>query len=476
MAPAKTDPIIIVGAGVFGLSTALHLGRRGYTDVTIFDSQPYDTTLYSYFDGCDAASADMNKIIRAGYGKDTVYQDLTLESVAGWTAWNDELHTGKMVPPGMTTADSVWVNNAAISMTDADTLPAFDLDSIASMPEGTMLVSTDADDRVTAIAKGLNIEQFARQTPGRPNVFVLDTTGGFACADKACRFALHKARSYGVKTVFGPAAGKIVDLLYKPGTADVTGIATADGKTHAAALTVMACGGWTPTLVPTLDGLNEATAGSVALLKIPRASPYWDKLAPENFPTFMHKLRDGASGGLYGFPRHESGWFKIGYRGTKYTNPQVQTDGKERSVPVTRWTAGDTITSIPATALRVMQAFLDAYLPGLGAAGIHISKTRICWYNDSFDNHLTIDHVSGAKGLMVATSGSGHAFKYLPSLGNWVVDIIEGVSLDRPAVKAWRWRSLGAATPFNVMMEGSTGPRALQNVSLVPETSIHAKL
>lgn len=55
--PAKNEPIIIVGAGAFGLSTALHLARRGYTDVTVFDKQPYDESLYSYFKGCDAASA-----------------------------------------------------------------------------------------------------------------------------------------------------------------------------------------------------------------------------------------------------------------------------------------------------------------------------------------------------------------------------------------------------------------------------------
>lgn len=53
----KHDPIIIVGAGIFGLSTAIHLAQRGYDNVTIFDKQPYHKSLYSYFNGCDAASA-----------------------------------------------------------------------------------------------------------------------------------------------------------------------------------------------------------------------------------------------------------------------------------------------------------------------------------------------------------------------------------------------------------------------------------
>ena len=55
----KSAPINIVGAGIFGLSTAIHLANRGYQNVTVFDKQPYDKTLYSYFKGCDAASAGM---------------------------------------------------------------------------------------------------------------------------------------------------------------------------------------------------------------------------------------------------------------------------------------------------------------------------------------------------------------------------------------------------------------------------------
>ena len=58
---SKSSPILIVGAGVFGLSTALHLGQRGYTNVTVIDKQPYDQTLYSYDKGCDAASAGRNE-------------------------------------------------------------------------------------------------------------------------------------------------------------------------------------------------------------------------------------------------------------------------------------------------------------------------------------------------------------------------------------------------------------------------------
>lgn len=55
--PSKADSILVIGAGIFGLSTAIHLAERGYANVTLLDKQPYEKTLYSYANGCDAASA-----------------------------------------------------------------------------------------------------------------------------------------------------------------------------------------------------------------------------------------------------------------------------------------------------------------------------------------------------------------------------------------------------------------------------------
>lgn len=59
--------IIIVGAGVLGLSTALHLARGGYKNVTVFDRCDYATRHYDPAKGCSSASADINKIFRADY-------------------------------------------------------------------------------------------------------------------------------------------------------------------------------------------------------------------------------------------------------------------------------------------------------------------------------------------------------------------------------------------------------------------------
>lgn len=70
--------VVIVGGGVFGLSTALWLAHSGYQDVTIFDRCSFDKTFYNPADGCDGASADINKIFRATYGSQEQYVPLSL--------------------------------------------------------------------------------------------------------------------------------------------------------------------------------------------------------------------------------------------------------------------------------------------------------------------------------------------------------------------------------------------------------------
>ncbi|KEY75001.1 hypothetical protein S7711_01343 [Stachybotrys chartarum IBT 7711] len=483
--PRKDQAIVVVGSGIFGLSTALHLARRGYSDVTVFDRQPCDEFGFSYLKGADAASADMNKIVRSAYGPQTEYQMLSQEAIAVWHEWNQELAAGAAVPPGLTKEDRVFVPNGNISLSNASELPSWETACIEGMERAgypdTQLATTDRRHRQVATSKGWDfaMDPFQRERRGKPNIGVLDSTGGMAVADKACRFALHKAKSLGVKFVYGPEAGHFDSFCYEG--SKVVGIKTRDNKTHPAAMTIVACGGWTPVLLPELDGLAEATAGSVALLKIPRESALWTRLSPENFPTYTWNMRDGAEGGIYGFPRDENGWFKVGYRGTKYTNPVVQGDGRERSTPATRWSpahkdgrepVGSELTDFPKQAHKVISAFLDEYLPELAAEGIKVDMTRICWYTDTFDNHFVIDRVPRRQGLMVATGGSGHAFKYLPNIGNWVVDVMEGVGLDRPAVRKWRWRARGGEKVVNSLMEGSGSVRALGNVAVLKESDV----
>lgn len=69
----KQSPVLILGSGAWGLSTALHLERSGYTDITVFDRAETIPSPYS-------AAYDLNKIVRPEY-EDSFYTDLALVSV-----------------------------------------------------------------------------------------------------------------------------------------------------------------------------------------------------------------------------------------------------------------------------------------------------------------------------------------------------------------------------------------------------------
>lgn len=96
------NPIVIVGAGCFGLSTAYHLLKRGFKNVTVLDRAE---TLPAK----DAASTDLNKggvdlrplllfltttrltVVRSSY-PDGFYTSLTKSAIK---AWKDEGEWGK---------------------------------------------------------------------------------------------------------------------------------------------------------------------------------------------------------------------------------------------------------------------------------------------------------------------------------------------------------------------------------------------
>lgn len=420
---------------------------------------------------------DCNKIIRAAYGDEVWYQNLTLEAIQEWTVWNESLARGQKLPPGMTKNDRIYVNCGNYHMGDEGPNP-FEQRSIENLRKAGLrhtqyLLGESSEEATRAQSDGFGygVDPFHLSNDGKYQGY-LDTVGGFVYADKACRYALHLAQELGVHLVLDPQKG-CFERYYEP-NGTVQGIITADGITHKASLTIVACGGWSPGLLPELDGLCETTAGSVATLQIPQENLHLRRrFSPEHFPVWQYKVHAGADGNLYGFPIDEKGMMKLGYRGTKYTNPQIQPNGTVHSVPVTRWTAPTTITGLPETSVHVIRTFLDTYLPELREHGLSITGTRLCWYTDSFDNQFVVDAVPGRSGVMVATGGSGHAFKFLPVIGKYVADRVEGCGAGDGGdglQQRWQWRELKQGQkPFNALMKGLEDPNALQRVRIVQD-------
>lgn len=454
--------VLVVGAGVFGLSTALHLSKRGYA-VHLFDYQPYHSNGYAYSAGCDGASCDENKILRASYGNAKLYQDLALDrAMPEWQRWNELLSKTPAghLPPGVTPDVPLW-NNCGYLRLSQNGLEQSEIETQASFPKEirhTQYRISDAGRRQDAEAAGVasaKIDPFGRLEKGLPTDGVLDMTGGFVLASRACAFALHLCHQTGVETHLGAPHG--LRRLMRHGQT-ITGIVTNDGREHHGDLVVLACGGWTPSLLPEIERLVETTAGSVLSIRLPQdRKDLWDRYSPERFPVWTwnmygYERRGRDIGGLYGLPRTPEGVVKIAFRGAKWTNysEQSPSSGNRLSYPKTD------VDEIPEEAMRVIKTFCEENLPDL--LELELERGRLCWYSDSVDNSFIIDYVPNTDNLLVANGGSGHGFKFLPVLGDLVVDVIE--KKDTPYTRLFKWREVPDGAR-NGLEEGPGGWRTL---------------
>lgn len=113
-----------------------------------------------------------------------------------------------------------------------------------------------------------------------------------------------------------------------------------------------------------------------------------------------------------------------------------------------------------------MEEWLNIFFPDL----IDLKwESRILWYTDTINNDYIYDFVPGRKNLSVACSGSGHAFKMLPVLGQFLVDKIEGREKLYTKLFSWRKPESFFSDP-NGLQEGLEGDRVYAKQMLsVPE-------
>lgn len=415
----KDSKIIVLGAGVMGLSTTLSLLEHGYTNVKLFDKRDYLTKKYSYFDGCDSPSSDMNKIFRSSYGSEVHYQEMANKSQEKYLQWNAEIKEKNWEG-----GEPIYLNTGNVHLTDKVNLPEFEKLTLKNMPENSICVS-DEDAKEQAIAKGLDpcsVDPFQMKKRGKHLQGVLDTTGGMSLADKSCRWVLEKCLRTGkgkLTTYFGNE-GYFKELLLEYNKVTngkkCIGIKTMDEKLHFCDHLIVCGGPWDAEIIPEVGEKLEATGGSVCLIKVDDKTVQ-EKYSKEKFPTWTYKVRDGAIGGLYGFPC-TNGYIKIGYRGLKWINPANGVNSRVK----TKWSPGETETNIPLFALKQIKNFIRENIPEVKK----ISATRLCWYSDSEDNDYLISYCPyyEDKSVFVMGGDSGHCFMMLGSVGDYAVDII----------------------------------------------------
>ena len=367
--------VVVVGAGVFGITAACELRRRGH-DVLVLDAASGDGP------NADSSSVDSSRALRVDYGGDDFHFELACSALAAWRdEWRNYAGESFFREQGFLFASAVPLDAGG-----------FEADSFAMLQARSV-----ATERLTqsGLAKRWPVFASLPWVDG-----YVSATAGYVDAAAVMAWLQLCARELGVE--FLPNR-RIVAIESAP-----LGLRFAGGERIEASRVLIACGAWTRELLPELAPWLRSTAQTVLYLAPDQA----DRFA--ELPTWAYDI---AGAGWYGFPANAEGLVKVGHHGSGREQP-----ADDRSVD-------------PELEPRIRR-FLESAMPELGHA--QLVEQRVCFYCDSIDGDFWIDRVPERPGVFVAAGGSGHGFKFAPLLGDMIANAIEGREDSRLARFAWR--------------------------------------
>src|SRR5262249_6615836 len=268
--------IIVVGAGINGVTAAIELKKRGH-EVMVVDPGPLPHAL--------AASTDISKAVRAAYGADEDYTALAERSIKLWRQWNEEFGTKLYHEIGV-----MFVRRQKMDPGD------FEYESLKLLENRGLNVARMNTPELWKRCPAWNTELY------RDGVFEFEA--GYAESGRAVAMLIERAKSAGVEL---RERVKISHLDERRNR--VSGIALDDGQRIAADFVVMTVGAWTPYLLPYTRKFFRATGQPVFHLQ--PSEP--ELFAPERFPVFGAEI---TTTGYYGFPINRDGVVKIANHGS----------------------------------------------------------------------------------------------------------------------------------------------------------------
>lgn len=373
--------IIVVGGGVFGAAAAWELALRGHP-VQLIDPGPLPHP--------DASSTDISKVVRMDYGSDGFYARMAERALEGWDRWNGGTH-----PP------LYHQDGFLILASDTMAQGGFEHDSHATL--------TSMGHPVERLANGSVEHRFHGWSGTQYPDGYFSRRAGWAESGNVVGWMLAQAARAGVEILDGQAMAELVDDGSR-----VTGVRTTSDRVIRADGVVIAAGAWTPFLLPWLDGILSCV-GQPVFHFLPSDPGLY---TPDRFPPWA---ADIGRTGWYGFPAQPDGRVKVANHGAG-----IPVDPRQEKRVPEGWEAR-------------FRTFLADARPDL--ADSPVIETRLCLYSDAFDGNFLIDHDPDRSGLVVASGGSGHGFKFAPILGPLIADVVEHRS--NPWASRFRWRARG---------------------------------
>ncbi len=361
----KPDSVLIIGAGIFGLTTSIELRKRGY-QVTVLERGAIPNPLASSFDRC--------KVIRPDYGADEFYVEMMETAFSGWDSWNRE-----------------WP------------IPPYDEVGLLLLSKGEMKTG-DFEYESFHLLRNRGYSLVRLQEPQLQERFnwsrnknyvdgYFNPRSGYADCVVVNRQLYEMSLSLGVNF----QENTQVDSLWK-NKSRVLGVVTQKGNLEADYV-VIASGAWSAKLFPQYKLPIQVVGQPVFYFKPSNKSLF-------ESPSFCVWGADISHSGWYGFPALSDGTVKVANHGLGLP---LEPDGNRE---------------LSVEQIRSCREFLAEIFPELASA--KLSRKHLCLYSDTLDGDFLIDYVPDLEGIILATGGSGHAFKFAPILGTCVADVLEG--------------------------------------------------
>lgn len=385
--------IVIVGAGIFGITAALELLKRGQ-EVHLLDQGPIPHP--------DASSTDISKVLRMDYGADAFYLDLMQRAFDGWDAWNAAWERPLYHETGV----------LMLARTPMVT-GGYEYESFRLLEARGLPVERMSSERIRARFPAWNADSYV---DGYYN-----PRGGWAESGQVVEVLTDAFMKSGGNVHPGKSYSRWIENHGR-----VSGVVTGDGEQFFADYVVLAAGAWTPLLHPDLADVMWPTGQDVLHFRTSDAANF----QPPAFPVFT---ADVSRTGWYGFPAKPDGTIKIAHHG-----------------PGRRLNPSGSRKIQPNTEAKFRSFFADTFPQLVSAPKIF---SRVCFYCDTFDGDFWIARDPVREGLVVASGGSGHGFKFAPVIGPLIADVVEGKY--NPDAARFAWRAKGARKKEFARFEGA---------------------
>lgn len=410
--PSSHSDLLIIGAGAFGTSTLYHLVHSPEcpSSITILDRSPYPPT--------HAASTDINKVIRADYSS-PFYMDLASEAVEAWSTWPE------LKPFYHRTG---WIN-----------LHSKDNDIPRCIRENYRKRGRDP-------TSDMSLEQVRQRFGGIFESTQFEGQGidtaywnpdaGWCDAGAATAKILDEAlQRGGSRTRY--RQGDVQKLLLKKNQRAVAGVVTSNGQVLTADRVVLATGAWTSSIMSSIEDelqLHEQdrierqlTAAGVCVVHFELTEKETQDLRRHMPVVIYGNLCDCQ-------PPPASRLLKY-VNAASFTHTITTASGHRITVPPTL----DQRQMPKELKRETIDTITSKLLPQY--SNRPVAYWRQCWDAVTPTQDWLLTRHPQIENLFIAAGGSFHSYKFLPTVGKYMVNVLHGVSNGSERDSHWCWKT-----------------------------------